>query len=645
MSNKSRSIVWEFYKKLSNVSAQCTLCKKEIRWHGSTTNLMEHLKRKHHTYLNLCSQATSLEEPQIDEPQQVSGIELPSTIASTSSAPICSTTNTSTHISTDVPSTSTKPRKSYQTTITGTMKLKELTSSKIKQIDDLLVGTISEGYLPFTLVENSNFIKLVNALEPRYKLPSRKTLTNKLLNDKYIEVRSVVSESLNKANHISLTSDMWTSAANQGYLSVTAHFINENKLESAVLCTLQVSERHTAENIAKHIKDILAEWNISDKCFSIVTDNASVMIDVARRLSLQHVPCTAHTINLAITDVLGHSDISLFNELRHKCRKIVGFFKSSTLAATKLADCQSQLNKKVLKVKQEVVTRWNSTYIMIERLVSIKDELIMAFSYVNCPEILTAQEWNVMEDVLPLLLPPYELTEELSGEKYLTSSIVIPLIRGCQKAIKSETPKTSMGEKLKTILLDSLSRRLTPYESYSSGVCPKATILDPRFKKCAFGIPTNASNAVTELINEMKQSKDVLGPNQIVIDEGVCSRQPIDEIKSKKKKIWNFVIEEREKTEAAKGRITNRCTIQEDMRLYLSMPVIDMEDDPIRFWLKYKASMPSLAEAAFKYLSVPASSVPSERVFSKSGQICNERRNRLEPKRVDKLVFLNANHI
>lgn len=37
------------------------------------------------------------------------------------------------------------------------MKLKELPSNKVKQIDNLLVGTVAEGFLPFTVVENSKF--------------------------------------------------------------------------------------------------------------------------------------------------------------------------------------------------------------------------------------------------------------------------------------------------------------------------------------------------------------------------------------------------------------------------------------------------------------------------------------------------------
>ena len=40
-------------------------------------------------------------------------------------------------------------------------------------------------------------------------------------------------------------------------------------------------------------------------------------------------------------------------------------------------------------------------------------------------------------------------------------------------------------------------------------------------------------------------------------------------------------------------------------------------------------------------LSIPATSIPSERLFSKAGQLLSERRSRLKPKNVDKILFLN----
>lgn len=114
-----------------------------------------------------------------------------------------------------------RPRRSFQTNIAGTMKLKELPSKKLKRIETLLVGTVAEGYLPFALVENKKLVELIKELEPRYSLHSRKTFTNKYVVDRYAELKQIISTSLDSSNYVAITADMWTCLATQGYLSVT----------------------------------------------------------------------------------------------------------------------------------------------------------------------------------------------------------------------------------------------------------------------------------------------------------------------------------------------------------------------------------------------------------------------------------------
>jgi hypothetical protein len=52
---------------------------------------------------------------------------------------------------------------------------------------------------------------------------------------------------------------------------------------------------------------------------------------------------------------------------------------------------------------------------------------------------------------------------------------------------------------------------------------------------------------------------------------------------------------------------------------------------------------PQLVTLAVKYLGIPATSVSSERIFSKAGEIVNRRRASLKPSTVDMLVFLSKN--
>lgn len=147
------------------------------------------------------------------------------------------------------------------------------------------------------------------------------------------------------------------------------------------------------------------------------------------------------------------------------------------------------------------------------------EPLIMIFSYINYSETINSIDWSVLNDCVALLEPLHELTEEISGERYCTSSFVIPLIRGCQRAVKKVNPKTSTGERLKASLSEALSKRMMPYESTSNGICAKAKVLDPRFKKFAFELPSKTSNTVEELIRKM---------NSIVvsqIDSGGVSRR------------------------------------------------------------------------------------------------------------------------
>lgn len=61
------------------------------------------------------------------------------------------------------------------------------------------------------------------------------------------------------------------------------------------------------------------------------------------------------------------------------------------------------------------------------------------------------------------------------------------------------------------------------------------------------------------------------------------------------------------------------------------------------WWRENQHSSPTLAKIARKYLSAPASSIDSERLFSEAGNIYEPKRNRLQPENAERLMFLHHN--
>lgn len=191
----------------------------------------------------------------------------------------------------------------------------------------------------------------------------------------------------------------------------------------------------------------LNSWGVLNKVTAIVSDSGANIKSAIRLMNIQHIPCTAYKLNLVVQQALYLTEDDSVGEVSNdtflhdsekiklilkKCRGIVGFFKRSEVGNRILGEKQKQLGfTQILKLKQDVRTRWNSTLIMLERLVKLKEPLtVTMISVEEAPSNLTSEEWVIIEDIVPLLRPFNSLTVELSAEQYPTISKVVPLLRG-----------------------------------------------------------------------------------------------------------------------------------------------------------------------------------------------------------------------
>jgi hypothetical protein len=75
---------------------------------------------------------------------------------------------------------------------------------------------------------------------------------------------------------------------------------------------------------------------------------------------------------------------------------------------------------------------------------------------------------------------------------------------------------------------------------------------------------------------------------------------------------------------------------------YLKSQIENESTNPIEWWFKNSENYPNLSKIAFDYLIIPASSVPSEQIFSKAGNLITKLRNRLDKSTVRDLMLLNS---
>ena len=283
---------------------------------------------------------------------------------------------------------------------------------------------------------------------------------NRELDQVLIELKAKISVHLQSANFVSICCDIWSKKRlTSSYLGTTAHFFSrsDHRRHIVTLAVRRLVISHTACTIRQSVDEILAEWDIDPtKILASFTDNGSNMIaafkakleeeeedtedveEVAEPSvdkdeqdfhecevehdeefsSLNRIGCFAHTLQLVVNKF---DDVSLFKELMKQAHLVVRKVNASTKATERLV---ALCGKKLLK---DCPTRWSSTFLMVKRLLDVKDKLKIVLEEQGWDD-LAESEWRTLTHITNLLQPFAKFTNLLSGDEYTTLSCVIPAI-------------------------------------------------------------------------------------------------------------------------------------------------------------------------------------------------------------------------
>lgn len=614
-----KSKVWKNFKKIDDSQGKCKLCLKTYQSKGNTKNYSFHLQRMHpDEFLTLDSKASSTDESSTDEPQIKEG------------APVSVSVNS-------------EKKKTQQVKISKVFKKKSsypTTHSRKIALDKALIQMIVKDFQPLRLVDDQGFRNFVELLDPKYQLPSRPTVSNSLLPDTYKATKTKVIQKLEICDTmVSLTMDIWTSLSNHSYLGITVHFIDSTfRADSAILATREMKGSTSAIEIQSQVKNVKEEFKIEQKIRCIVTDGGSNVKLACDLLNVKNIRCFAHNLNLTVMNAL--KKLENVNDTLTKCKKIVNHFNKSGKSSNILRDTETEMGTKQYKLIQQVETRWNSLFYMVKRIVELFDVVVVTLSKIdNPPPMLTSVELNLLMDIKDLLEIFETSTRLISGEKYCTISLVLPIINELQTQISLKKDfHHESGPQLQKILLGLIKENLFKYEDTKE--CLLGTILDPRFKKHGFPTSSGYSAAKKALTEEVSRIIQIDSDEKLTKEVGeseieLVSDRNLDTMKSFFSATFQNVPRVSRNKEDASFIVRN----------YLHQDNISLDGNPLEYWLEFKNNNKSsvLPKIAQEILSIPATSTPSERLFSTAGYIVNKRRAKLKPENVEMLTFLQKN--
>ena len=126
-----------------------------------------------------------------------------------------------------------------------------------------LAQWILHGTKPIDTVNDDYLQEFLTSLNPYYKLPNEKNL-KLMIHQAYDWTEESMKELLlSSAKYVSFTTDLWTSRAKQGYIGVTASFMdNEFKIYDILLECKYLPYPHTAVAIKESLISIINNWNL-----------------------------------------------------------------------------------------------------------------------------------------------------------------------------------------------------------------------------------------------------------------------------------------------------------------------------------------------------------------------------------------------
>jgi len=245
------------------------------------------------------------------------------------------------------------------------------------------------------------------------------------------------------------------------------------------------------------------------------------------------------------------------------------------------------------------------------------------------------EHWQLITELLPVLKALQIVTAIMSAESQPSASCVYPILQGL---IKNHLTAKEEDSKVLVDFKKDVAQNITQLfgmarDETATNECIIASILDPMYKHLP-GFSNDfkklAYDNVRQIIQQMPASVEQPSPS----GDAIGSETPAKRFRPNHAAVM-FLL----------GDCASQQAVEDsDFENYIkSSWTSDSTETALEWWKQNDKLFPKTAKLARKFLCVPATSVQSERLFSATGRLISDLRNRLLPEHAESLVFLNKN--
>ena len=279
--------------------------------------------------------------------------------------------------------------------------------------------------------------------------------------------------------------------------------------------------------------------------------------------------------------------------------------------------------------------------------------------------MLSEAEWELIVELLQILGPLEEATTCLGGSKYITYSLLFRLIQSLKKRfMPNRVVNNELNFEEEEDVFDNDDFDFENQEDsnqYNINTPVDTTNLVNVVKKnmyqalCYYFPPPTPENLLSTLLDpRCKKLEDIDNSTRLNVENKL--RELYKEFEAKKNENEGDQIQEENNADNDSGTNVNLLYVpsllksldseevaKDEVQEYLDLSQIGINNDPTIWWKLHAKKFPILFELSRIYLAIPATSTPSERLFSDAGNLLTNKRTRILPELFKRMIFLKRN--